>query len=118
MILSYVQDFYSYSNTVAQTFKVELDDGSKVIVKQSLSSSDSALEEAKKFQRAQGEVNILQFVRQNTALPVPKILVVHPTSSTEPFSFIAMETMPGRILWNTFQLLSKEDKVSLLYSVA
>ena len=69
--------------------------------------------------KTRGEVNTLRFVRENTTIPVPKIVAYDDASSNKiGFEWILMELIPGKSLYYHWRNLTMEQKTTLVQRVA
>ncbi|KAK8002994.1 hypothetical protein PG989_002713 [Apiospora arundinis] len=69
--------------------------------------------------KTRGEVSTLRFVRENTAIPVPKVIAFDETNNNKiGFEWILMEFISGQSLHYRWRSLTMEQKASLVQRVA
>ncbi|KAK6834432.1 hypothetical protein PG987_009126 [Apiospora arundinis] len=69
--------------------------------------------------KTRGEISTLRFVRENTTIPVPKIIAYDDTSNNKiGFEWILMEFISGQSLYYRWRKLTMEQKTTLVQRVA
>lgn len=69
--------------------------------------------------KTRGEVATLQWVRDNTEIPVPKVVAFQDSNENEiGFEWILMELMPGTPVYRRWRTMSMEQKVALTNRIA
>ncbi|KAK8034618.1 hypothetical protein PG993_009613 [Apiospora rasikravindrae] len=69
--------------------------------------------------KTRGEVSTLRFIRENTTIPVPKVIAFDDTRSSKiGFEWILMEFIPGQSLRYQWRKLTMDQKTTLVQRVA
>lgn len=69
--------------------------------------------------KTRGEVATLQWVRDNTEIPVPKVVAFQDSNDNEiGFEWILLELMPGTPVYRRWRTMSMEQKVALTNRIA
>uniref|UniRef100_P9WEI0 Clavilactone A biosynthesis cluster protein Y n=1 Tax=Ampulloclitocybe clavipes TaxID=56467 RepID=CLAY_AMPCV len=96
------------------TLEVTLDDGQVLVVRQCYPSQNDDVEELWRTSKFESEVNLMQWLEQNSRIPVPSIHSVMRRGTDSPAHFIIMSKLPGQVLMNSHSLLSSLAKVFAL----
>ncbi|KDQ56892.1 hypothetical protein JAAARDRAFT_207922 [Jaapia argillacea MUCL 33604] len=90
------------------TMQVSLSDGQTVIARLCRRDVENEGWQERKFD---AESNLMLWLQHNTTIPVPEIFHVSKQAEGEACGYIVMKKMPGKIVLNTFGLLSATAKL-------
>ncbi|KAH7041426.1 phosphotransferase enzyme family-domain-containing protein [Microdochium trichocladiopsis] len=69
--------------------------------------------------KTRGEVTTLRWVKENTSIPVPRVLAFDDTNNNDiGFEWILMELMPGKTAYRNWRAISMEQKKFLAETIA